>query len=145
MGRWVENGLNQEHMRNLRRALGGGGRVMVFLGAGLSFGAARFGGRAQFDNEQWGPPKKEDDGEQPPSPYEIARDDDGLPLPSWAWLLSRMRKRLALEFPDEERSLNRFFRDEGPLDCAQLFRQTVGQASIENFYCSNSMSDAIRL
>jgi NAD-dependent SIR2 family protein deacetylase len=134
MNRWVDDGLNQEHMRHLRDALAGGGRVMVFLGAGLSFGAARFGGRAQFDNERWGPPEKKGDGERPPSPHEVAWDDDGLPLPSWPWLLNRMRIRLALEFAaDEERSLNKFFRDEGPLDCAQLFRQTVGPANYRDF------------
>lgn len=35
--------------------------------------------------------------------------------------------------PDEQASLSKFFRDEGPLDCAQLFRQTVGDANYREF------------
>jgi hypothetical protein len=34
---------------------------------------------------------------------------------------------------DEQESLSKFFRDEGPLDCAQLFRQTVGDANYREF------------
>jgi hypothetical protein len=147
MARWFEHELNRQHVERIRGSLGGGGRVLVFLGAGLSFGAARQTGRARFDNEHWGA----DPGgpgyrrraydypygpDWPPLPpyQEIAVDDDGLPVPSWPWLISRMRRELAKRcHEDEQESLSKFFRDQGPLDCAQLFRQTVGEANYREF------------
>ena len=45
-----------------------------------------------------------------------------------------MRQQLAERcHADEQDSLSKFFRDEGPLDCAQLFRQTVGEANYREF------------
>lgn len=154
MTRWYEDALNGQHVGQLRKVLADGGRVLVFLGAGLSFGSARLGGRAAFDNESWGadpggpgyrrrrrPPYPDAYGPDWGPPYppyppiaDIALDDDDLPLPSWPWLISRMRKELALRcHEDEQDSLSKFFRDEGPLDCAQLFRQTVGEANYGEF------------
>jgi hypothetical protein len=145
---WSDDALNREHVERLRASLEDGGRVLVFLGAGLSFGSARLTGRARFDNEHWGADpggpgyrRRPDDFPYgldwgPPFPpyQEIALDDDGLPLPSWPWLISRMRRELAMRcHDDEQESLSKFFRDEGPLDCAQLFRQTVGDANYRAF------------
>lgn len=153
MTHWYEDALNASHVDRLRTNLLDSGRVLVFLGAGLSFGSARQTGRARFDNEHWGAdpggpgfrkgrrPYDDPYGPEwgplfppfPPFP-EIALDDDGLPLPSWPWLVSRMRRELAQRCDeDEQESLSRFFRDEGPLDCAQLFRQTVGEANYREF------------
>ena len=146
---WYDDALNVEHMTRLREALTQGGRVLVVLGAGLSFGSARLTGRARFDDEHWGadpggPGYRSEGGpygrrREPPSPPyppfdNIALDDDGLPLPSWPWLISRMRAQLAQRCPeDEQESLSKFFRDEGPLDCAQLFRRSVGEANYREF------------
>jgi hypothetical protein len=151
MAPWHEDELNVAHLQRLRASLADHGRVLVFLGAGLSFGSARQTGRARFDNEHWGAdpggpgyrqrrrpydyPYDEGPPYPPFPPYnEIALDDDGLPLPSWPWLVSRMRVELARRcHEDEQESLSKFFRDEGPLDCAQLFRQTVGEANYREF------------
>jgi hypothetical protein len=139
MTMWNEDPGTVELLRRLRAAIGGDGRVLVFLGAGLSFGAARVGGRATFDNEKYKP--------WPPHdypPFELASDDD-LPLPSWPWLVDRMLRQLRLHSPsDEQESLGKFFREEGPLDCAQLFRQTVGEANYREFSCPSSTSDVNR-
>lgn len=102
---------------------------MVFLGAGLSFGAARLQSRATFDYERydrWWPHD---------FPFaDLTPDDDGLPLPSWPWLINRMCREIVIQSPHEERaSLRAFFIEEGPLDCAQLFRQTVGEANYREF------------
>lgn len=153
MSGWHDDALNRDHVARLRSGLADGGRVLVFLGAGLSFGSARLGGRATFDNEHWGadpggpgyrkrgrlydePYGPDWGGAVPPFPpyANLAMDDDGLPLPSWPWLISRMRLELAHRcHADEQESLSKFFRDEGPLDCAQLFRQTVGAANYREF------------
>jgi hypothetical protein len=134
---WYENPGNNELLGRLRAAVADSGRVLVFLGAGVSFGAARYRGRATFDNEIYRP--------WPPSDLpQSARslDDDGLPLPSWPWLVSRMWQQLALRAVEEEReSLGKFFHDEGPLDCAQLFRQTVGEANYREFLLSQFATD----
>lgn len=102
---------------------------MVFLGAGLSFGAARLQSRASFDYDRydrWWPHD---------FPFaDLTPDDDGLPLPSWPWLINRMCREIVSQSPQEEHaSLRAFFIEEGPLDCAQLFRQTVGEANYREF------------
>lgn len=76
---WHEGPGNVDLLRRLRAAVGGGGRVLVFLGAGVSFGAARVAGRATFGNEKYKP--------WPPHdypPFEWSSNDDDLPLPSWS-------------------------------------------------------------
>jgi hypothetical protein len=150
MNHWHEDGLNADRVGQLRASILEDGRVLVFLGAGLSFGAARLSGRAQFDNEFWGSDPGGPGYRQPKRPYpnqdlgppfppnppyqEVALDDDGMPLPSWPWLISRMRAELKHYcHVDEQASLSRFFRDEGPLDCAQLFRATVGEGNYRKF------------
>jgi hypothetical protein len=127
MTAWHENPGNATLLNRLRSVISGQGRLLVFLGAGLSFGAARFQGRAQFDYDRY-------DHQWPHDFPRITPDDDGLPLPSWPWLVNRMCREIACQTPSEERaSLRTFFVEEGPLDCAQLFRQTVGEANYREF------------
>ena len=57
--------LNREHVYNIREALADKARVLAFLGAGLSFGAARLSAKRGF---------------------EAHSHDDALPLPSWPLL-----------------------------------------------------------
>lgn len=127
---WHDDPANRVLVDRLTELLAHGGRLLVFLGAGLSFGAARLNGRARFDYERY-------DQRPPWWPHEprSSRDDDGLPLPSWQWLTNRMREELfALAGSEaERRGLVEFFTEEGALDCAQLFRQTVGEANYREF------------
>lgn len=105
-----------------------GGRLLVFLGAGLSYGAARLNGRADFDYhkyDRWWPH------DFPFDPL-VAGDDD-LPLPSWPQLVNRMCREITMRHPEEREALRAFFIEEGSLDCAQLFRQTVGDANYTEF------------
>ncbi|RNM11736.1 SIR2 family NAD-dependent protein deacylase [Nocardioides pocheonensis] len=126
---WHQDAGNADLMVRLRAALAGGGRVLVFLGAGVSYGAARIKSRQYFDNEKYRP--------WPPFDHphsEWSSNDDGLPLPSWPWLVSRMHRELVHHSDSSEHeSLAKFFLEEGPLDCAQLFRQTVGEANYREF------------
>ncbi len=111
--RWYEDALNQEHVNRLREKLTVKGRILAFLGAGLSFGAARLSAKAGFENH--------------------SRDDE-LPLPSWPQLISRMRTRVEARSNDSDRPfIEDFFRYEGPLDCAELFRKTVGEQNHTEF------------
>jgi hypothetical protein len=91
------------------------GALMVFLGAGLSFGVGRLLGRGSFET----PPPIEDD----------AR------FPSWPLLIDRMRSTLVDGVDDEHevRYLERFMREHDPLDAAQLFRLRVGTKPYEAF------------
>jgi len=91
------------------------GAVMIFLGAGLSFGVARRLGRATF--------------ETPPPVADDAR------FPSWPMLVERMRERVAAESSEEaeQRALLRFFAEQDPLDGAQLFRLQVGEDDYRRF------------
>jgi SIR2-like protein len=126
---WFEDASNAACIHRLQSVIGGQGRLLVFLGAGLSFGAARLQSRARFDYDRydrWWPPD---------FPFaDISPGDDDLPLPSWTWLVNRMCRRIAIESPPAEHdALRTFFVEEGPLDCAQLFRQTVGEANYADF------------
>lgn len=110
---WHEDPLNQEHIHYLRRAMTDKARVLAFLGAGLSFGAARLSAKRGF---------------------EAHFRDDELPLPSWPLLINRMRKRLELRLNDSDKTfLHDFFDNEGPLDCAELFRNIVGEQNYGEF------------
>ncbi len=110
---WHEDPLNREHVYNIREALADKARVLAFLGAGLSFGAARLSAKRGF---------------------EAHSHDDELPLPSWPLLVNRMRKRLESRTNDSEKgSLRDFFDYEGPLDCAELFRKTLGEQNYGQF------------
>lgn len=136
MAAWHDDLANLDLLNRLRGAIADGGRLLVFLGAGLSFGAARQNGRARFDYERY------DGWHYLDHPAGLAPDDDGLPLPSWTWLVNRMYRRLALDTdPGERESLRAFFVEEGPLDCAQLFRQTVGEANYREFLLAQFHGD----
>ena len=125
---WHEDASNAAFVYRLRNVIAGG-RLLVFLGAGLSFGAARLNSRARFDYhkyDRWWPHE---------FPFaDLMPGDDGLPLPSWPQLINRMCREIVVHSPaDEHDSLRTFFIEEGPLDCAQLFRQTVGEANYREF------------
>lgn len=124
---WHDDPTNTILLDRLRELVANRGRLLLFLGAGLSFGAARLNGRAQFDYDQrrpWWPDEPR-----------LSPKDDGLPMPSWPWLVSRMHEELALasSSENERQALFEFFSEEGALDCAQLFRQTVGEANYREF------------
>jgi hypothetical protein len=129
MTAWHEDPGNADLLHRIRSVIAGQGRLLVFLGAGLSFGAARLQGRARFDYDRYDRRWPRD------FPYADRNpDDDGLPLPSWPWLVHRMCREIVIQSPSEEHdSLRTFFVEEGPLDCAQLFRQTVGDANYREF------------
>ncbi len=126
---WYDDAANAALLHRLRRVIVGQGRLLLFLGAGLSFGAARLHSRARFDYERydrWWPHDL--------SFADLTPHDDGLPLPSWPQLINRMCREIVIQSPAEEHnSLRTFFIEEGPLDCAQLFRQTVGEANYREF------------
>ncbi len=110
---WYNDDLNQEHINALKEKLTDKTRVLAFLGAGLSFGAARLSAKAGFENH--------------------SRDDE-LPLPSWPQLVSRMRTRVEARCSHSDRPyVDDFFHYEGPLDCAELFRKTVGEQNYAQF------------
>jgi hypothetical protein len=88
MTAWHEHQPNRELLERLRESLVDRGRLLVFLGAGLSFGAARVGGRARFDNDKYRWPPFD------PPWHGLHPGDDDLPLPSWPWLIGRMHRRL---------------------------------------------------
>jgi SIR2-like domain len=64
---------------------------------------------------------------------EVIVNDDNEPFPTWSRLKSRMRVALASLAGQDQSSLNRFFRTSDPLDCAQLFRNLVGEANYYEF------------
>jgi hypothetical protein len=128
---WSDKAANQEIVGTLRERISNdAGRVVLFLGAGLSFGSSRLGRKSLAEPDHWGSKKRgdaEDDIE------EVILNDDGQPFPTWSRLKSRMRKRLALTPEQNQRSLNAFFRTSDALDCAQLFRNIVGEANYFDF------------
>jgi SIR2-like domain len=110
---WHEDALNLEHVHSIREAMSDKARILVFLGAGLSFGAARLNAKHGF---------------------EAHSHDDELPLPSWPLLMKRMCKRLESRTSDSDMAFLRdFFDYEGPLDCAELYRKTVGEQNYAKF------------
>ena len=89
MTAWHHDPANAQLVHRLRSVVAGKGRLLVFLGAGLSFGAARLNARVTFDYDhydRWWP----HDFPQ----IDLVPDDDGLPLPSWPWLVSRMCREI---------------------------------------------------
>ena len=108
---WIEDEQNSRLVAEIRdRIAYRNANVFVFLGAGLSYGVDR--GRALFEFEHY---------------------DDGRRFPSWPMLVSRMRDRVASmpEFKENGSGVERFFSEQSPLDCAELFREKVGKA---NYY-----------
>jgi hypothetical protein len=84
------------------------GAIMIFLGAGLSYGVGRQPGRAAFD--------------LPRAWHDEAR------FPAWSQMIERMRKQLLeSERDDDTRAgIERFFTEQEQLDAAELYRQRVG-------------------
>jgi len=113
---WLNQASNRTYIIDIRNALSRSETsVMVFLGAGLSFGAARQRGR--YDLDKWG--------------YSY----DDFPFPSWDGLIRRMLEHLKAlpEFSGREEELDEFFDQQDALDCAELFRHSVGKANFTQF------------
>lgn len=91
------------------------GSVMIFLGAGLSYGVGRALGRAGIEA-------------LPPI-------EDDRRLPTWPLLIERMTPELlALGDDDlERRAYQRFVERNDPLDVAQLYRMAVGDQRYFDF------------
>lgn len=113
---WLDRSNNRTYVTYIRDKLSQSETaVMVFLGAGLSFGAARPRGR--YDLDKWG------------------YSDDNFPFPSWDGLIKRMLKYLKElpEFAGREDELEEFFDQQDALDCAELFAHSVGEANLTLF------------
>lgn len=115
---WLSDPEHGRHVDVLREQIAAeAASVLIFLGAGLSFGVGRFLGRAAFER---------------PEPWDDHR------FPSWPDLIGRMKdyllERAASEV--EARSLDRFFASNDYLDCAQLFRTVVDPEEYERFLVS---------
>jgi hypothetical protein len=127
---WLSDPDDERHIATLRDRVGkNAARVLIFLGAGLSFGVGRYLGRASFER---------------PEPY----DDDRFP--SWSDLIERMKRRVLADLKDarEAKAFESFFEHNDYLDCAQLFKATVGRAEYHAFLESQfgtSAEDAQRL
>lgn len=119
---WYENELNAEHVGALRATISEG-NLLVFLGSGLSYGAARRGQRGFFDLDNGSIPD-----------YAHGGEDDRKPMPTWPQLIGRMRSRLRARAQESEQdALTRFFQTESALDCAEIFRRTVGDQNYRAF------------
>ncbi len=108
---WLEDAQNARLVAEIRgRIADSDVDVFIFLGAGLSYGVDR--GRALF---------------------EFGHHDDGRRFPSWPMLVNRMRERVASlpELQEHSDEVERFFKEQSPIDCAELFREKVGTA---NYY-----------
>ncbi len=128
---WVEKPANREHVLRVRERIArGDGRVILFLGAGMSFGASRRGRKGLAERDHWG---TVDHGGEGSDQIELILNDDQEPFPTWSRLKSRMRQRLAMADEQDQGSLNRFFRSSDALDWAQLFRNVVGEANYFDF------------
>lgn len=104
--------------------------VMIFLGAGLSFGVGRRLGRGTF--------------ETPPPLHDDSR------FPSWPLLIDRMKQELVASATDDEEAndIARFMDREEYLDGAQLYRLLVGEARYNEFLSTQFLTqpeDATRL
>lgn len=113
MNNWIEAGENARLVTEIRsRISGGDSAVFIFLGAGLSFGVGR--GRVLFEHKH--------------------HDDEGR-FPSWPLLVQRMERRIKNlpEFEDYGTWVSKFFEDQNPIDCAELFRENVGLANYFDF------------
>lgn len=112
---WLSQPSNRLYVEHLRAKVAEDNTgLIVFLGAGLSFGAARIRGRFDFEGDGF---------------------DDGGPFPSWDSLVARMHHELRglPELSDRGEELSGFFESQDALDCAQLFKQLVGEANFTAF------------
>jgi hypothetical protein len=128
---WLDHPANQDHVDVLRDRIAlNKGRVVLFLGAGVSFGASRLGRKSLADYDKW---DLKQIGGETGAYIEVIVNDDGKPFPTWPRLKSRMRKGLAMAHELDQESLNGFFRDSDPLDCAQLYFNQVGTTNYFDF------------
>jgi hypothetical protein len=132
---WFERSANRTHVERIRTFMTENvGRVVLFLGAGLSFGSSRRGRKSLAELDRWGRlDTGRGDDDTTSDPAELVVNDDDEPFPTWSRLKSRMRAELARLADQDQASLNRFFRASGPLDCAQLFRNLVGRPNYFEF------------
>jgi hypothetical protein len=132
---WFEHGANRTYIERLRTLMAarGDGRIVVFLGAGLSFGASRRGRKGLAERDVWGQLNRSGDDQSDEHRAEVIINDDNEPFPTWSRLKSRMRLELVNLANQDQSSLNRFFRASDPLDCAQLFRNLVGNPNYFEF------------
>ena len=113
--RWLQTAQDQRAFDSLRaRFQEDATRILIFLGAGLSFGVGRFLGRATFD-------------------HVVPWDQDRFP--TWPMLIERMKTALISKAKDEEetRSLDSFFENNDPLDATQLFKASLTEGEYERF------------
>jgi hypothetical protein len=104
---WLIDEPDGEHVDNLRMQIAKDrASVLIFLGAGLSFGVGRYLGRASFER---------------PSSWDDER------FPSWPDLIDRLKRELVAGADKAtQHSYDRFFTYNDYTDCAQLFRSAVG-------------------
>lgn len=131
---WLDRYANRPHVELLRSRLSSDdGRIILFLGAGLSFGASRLGRKSLSEPDVWGRLGSHKGGENDPKSPEVIINDDNAPFPTWSRLKSRMRAQLAKLSDQNQVSLNQFFQTSDPLDCAQLYRNLVGDPNYFEF------------
>jgi hypothetical protein len=121
--KWLIDEADGQHVDDLRSQIGkDSASVLIFLGAGLSFGVGRYLGRASFER---------------PTAY-----DDGR-FPSWPDLIERMKQELLERDEDKAMRLSydRFFEHNDYLDCAQLFRGAVGEERYVEFLKSQFVTE----
>jgi hypothetical protein len=127
----LERPANRSHVDVLRDRIGHEkGRVVLFLGAGVSFGASRLGRKSLQERDKWSVERVSGDSDEY---IEVIVNDDGQPFPTWPRLKSRMRKGLSFAHELDQNSLNEFFMNSDPLDCAQLYFNHVGKANYYDF------------
>jgi hypothetical protein len=155
---WLQRPSNRLHIERLREimAVNEHRRLILFLGAGLSFGSSRRGRKGLAEYEQWGQTSVDrgrndrgrDDnrgdsrsrsgrdgasGGDDVDHVDLVTNDDDEPFPTWGRLKSRMRQNLLRVPGQDQSSISRFFRTSDPLDSAQLFRNIVGDANYFDF------------
>jgi hypothetical protein len=113
---WIDRPTNRMYVEDLRSKLAQeDGGLIVFFGAGVSFGVTRSRGRFDFESHNHG--------------------GDTEPFPSWEALVARMLATLTAlpDLHEREAELESFFREQNAFDCAQLFKQQVGDADFFEF------------
>src|SRR6266540_7040181 len=94
---WFEHGANRTYIERLRTLMAarGDGRIVLFLGAGLSFGASRRGRKGLAERDTWGHlNRSRSDDESSQNYAEVIINDDDEPFPTWSRLKRRMRVAL---------------------------------------------------
>lgn len=130
---WLAQSSNRRFVEELRQEIGKGDpQVLVFLGAGLSIAANLYTGDKEGDI-----PRKEEEslGEGGDADHPHHRYYGEGRFPTWTQLVERMKDRLldAAVAGSDTDSLWEFFSEQSPLDCAQLFRQLMGDVAYFDF------------